>query len=83
MKFTEAKLEEAIMALLGEQGFPHVLGTTITRAGSNGAPAPLDYSNMSAAGATSLPVVLIKDDLRKFFGKQYASQGISERSLCQ
>jgi len=31
MKFTEAKLEDAIIALLGEQGFPHFSGTTITR----------------------------------------------------
>ncbi|MFT6793409.1 MAG: type I restriction enzyme R subunit [Rubritalea sp.] len=32
MKFTEAKLEQAIIALLAEQGFPHVSGTTLTRA---------------------------------------------------
>jgi len=31
MKFTEAKLEAAIISLLGEQGFPHISGTTITR----------------------------------------------------
>ena len=31
MKFTEAKLEEAIISLLGEQGFPHVTGDTLTR----------------------------------------------------
>ena len=31
MKFTEAQLEEAIIELLGEQGFPHVLGEDIAR----------------------------------------------------
>ena len=31
MKFTEAQLEEAIIELLGEQGYPHVLGENITR----------------------------------------------------
>ena len=31
MKFTEAKLEEAIIELLGEEGYPHVLGDTIDR----------------------------------------------------
>lgn len=31
MKFTEAQLEQAIIELLGEQGYPHVLGETIQR----------------------------------------------------
>lgn len=31
MKFTEAQLEEAIIQLLGEQGYPHVLGENISR----------------------------------------------------
>jgi len=31
MKFTESKLEEAIITLLGEQGYPHVSGKTIER----------------------------------------------------
>ena len=31
MKFTEAQLEEAIIELLGEQGYPHILGETIQR----------------------------------------------------
>ena len=53
MKFTEAKLEQAIITLLGKQGFPHVSGTTLS--GSNGAPAPLNDLNRNAAGATSLP----------------------------
>ena len=30
-KFTEAKLEEAIIELLGKEGYPHVLGETISR----------------------------------------------------
>jgi len=32
MKFTEAKLEEAIISLLGAEGFPHVCGESIQRA---------------------------------------------------
>lgn len=31
MKFTEAQLEQAIIELLGEEGYPHVLGETIQR----------------------------------------------------
>ncbi len=31
MKFTEAKLEQAIIHLLGNEGYPHVLGETISR----------------------------------------------------
>ena len=31
MKFTEARLETAIIELLGKQGYPHVLGETISR----------------------------------------------------
>ena len=31
MKFTEAQLEEAIIELLGEQGYPHLLGEAIRR----------------------------------------------------
>ena len=32
MKFTEAKLEEAFIELLGNENFPHYLGSTISRA---------------------------------------------------
>ena len=31
MKFSEAQLEAAIIELLGEEGYPHVLGETIAR----------------------------------------------------
>lgn len=31
MKFTEAKLEEAFIELLGNEGYPHFLGNTISR----------------------------------------------------
>lgn len=31
MKFTEEKLERAFTELLGQEGFPHHLGITITR----------------------------------------------------
>ena len=32
MKFTEAKLEQAFIELLGIEGFPHLLGNSISRA---------------------------------------------------
>jgi len=31
MKFTEAKLEQAFIELLGNEDFPHFLGSTIAR----------------------------------------------------
>ena len=31
MKFTEAQLEQAIISLLGEQGYPYVAGSSIVR----------------------------------------------------
>ena len=31
MKFTEQKLEKAFTELLGQEGYPHHLGITITR----------------------------------------------------
>ncbi|ATD04931.1 restriction endonuclease subunit R [Pseudoalteromonas tetraodonis GFC] len=34
MKFTEAKLEQAVVELLGEQGYPHLLGGELTRSNS-------------------------------------------------
>jgi type I restriction enzyme R subunit len=66
MKFTEAQLENAIIQLLGEQGYPHVLGDTL----SNGAEG--------SRGATE---VLIKNDLRSYLNKQYANDGITENEI--
>ena len=31
MKLTEAQLEQAVVELLGEQGYPHLLGGQLTR----------------------------------------------------
>ena len=31
MKFTEEKLEQAFVELLGDEGYPHCLGSTISR----------------------------------------------------
>ena len=31
MKFTEAQLEQAIISLLGEQGYPYVSGSSMVR----------------------------------------------------
>ncbi|KPW01824.1 type I restriction endonuclease subunit R [Pseudoalteromonas sp. P1-11] len=35
MKFTEAKLEQAVVELLGEQGYPHLLGGELTHSNSD------------------------------------------------
>ena len=35
MKFTEAKLEQAVVELLAEQGYPHLLGGELTRNNSD------------------------------------------------
>lgn len=35
MKFTEAKLEQAVVELLGEQGYPHLLGGELSRNNSD------------------------------------------------
>ncbi|MEL0630097.1 HsdR family type I site-specific deoxyribonuclease [Psychromonas aquatilis] len=62
MKFTEAKLEEAIIELLGEQGYPH----------SKGGEHPLLVDGVRAQSE-----VLIKADLRAFLAKRYESAGIT------
>ncbi|MAA63738.1 MAG: type I restriction endonuclease [Alteromonadaceae bacterium] len=59
-KFTEDKLEQAIIALLGEQGFAHTPGPSISR-------APDD--------------VLIRDDLRAFLARRYASDAITDSEI--
>lgn len=65
MKFTEQKLETAIVELLGEQGYPHVLGEAI------------ELSACDAQAGRQPQDVLIKDDLRTFLSKQYADDGIT------
>ena len=35
MKFTEAKLEHAVVELLAEQGYPHLLGGELNRNNSD------------------------------------------------
>jgi type I restriction enzyme R subunit len=67
MKFTEAQLENAIIQLLGEQGYPHVLGDELS--GQN---------NQGSRGKTE---VLIKDDLRAFLTLQYADEGITTNEI--
>lgn len=65
-KFTEAQLESAIIQLLGEQGYPHVLGG--------------DLCN-EAGGARSATDVLITADLRAFLTQQYAREGITDNEI--
>jgi len=69
MKFTEQKLETAIIELLGEQGYPHVLGEAI------------DLSACDAQAGRQPQDVLIKDDLRTFLSKQYAEDGITRGEI--
>jgi len=66
MKFTEAKLEEAIIELLGEQGYPH----------SKGGEHPLLVDGVRAQSE-----VLIKADLRVFLAKRYQSAGITNGEI--
>lgn len=60
MKFTEEKLELAIIALLQEQGYSYVAGGEIAR---------------------SVADVLIKDDLRRFLARRYASDNITSNEI--
>lgn len=66
MKFTEAKLEEAIIELLGEQGYPH----------SKGGEHPLLID-----GVRTQSEVLIKADLQAFLAKRYQSAGITDGEI--
>jgi type I restriction enzyme R subunit len=67
MKFTEAQLENAIIQLLSEQGYPHVLGDEL-----------FSQNNQGYRGKTE---VLIKDDLRSFLALQYAAEGITANEI--
>lgn len=66
MKFTEAKLEEAIVELLGEQGYPH----------AKGGEHPLLVDGVRAQSE-----VLIKADLKAFLVKRYQSSGITDGEI--
>lgn len=67
MKFTEAQLENAIIQLLGEQGYPHSLG---------------DQLSTGAEGSALVAgEVLIKADLRAYLNKQYSEQGITDGEI--
>ena len=65
MKFTEAKLEEAIIELMEAEGYPHVPASQLPSTSGRGAGSEGDNS------------VIIKDDLRAFLSKQYAKDGIT------
>ena len=66
MKFTEAKLEQAIIELLGKQGYPHLNGAE---------------HSLLADGSRSKSEVLIKDDLRDFLAARYQGAGITESEI--
>lgn len=66
--FTEAKLEQAIIELLGQHTnnagqtcYPHYLGITIPRKNNS--------------------EVLIVDDLRQYLAKQYQADGITDGEI--
>lgn len=65
-KFVEDQLEKAIIQMLGEQGYPHVLGEDLALTKDKG---------------LATQEVLIKDDLRKYLNKQYGEQGITEGEI--
>ena len=69
MSFTEAKLEQAIIELLGEQGFPHLSGKH------------LGVNTQSPWQRSSNAEVLIKEDLRTYLGKRYASEQITASEI--
>ncbi len=60
MKFTEAQLESAIIELLDQEGYPHVLGEAVERQSNE---------------------VLIKEDLKVYFNKQYAKDKITPNEI--
>lgn len=59
--FTEAQLETAIVQMLADKGYEHVLGETIVN--------------------REITDVLIKDDLRDYLHKQYATDGITDEEV--
>ncbi|MPY24524.1 type I restriction endonuclease subunit R [Shewanella sp. YLB-07] len=66
LTFTEAKLEEAIIELLGEQGYPHFVGSDLFSQGSE---------------RSDKEQVLILDDLRSYLTKQYQGDDITESEI--
>lgn len=51
MKFTEAQLDNAIIQLLGQQGYPHVLGEALSNNTSGPGAVPRLLSQMICAFA--------------------------------
>lgn len=66
LTFTEAKLEQAIIELLGEQGYPHFIGSDLGARGE---------------GKDDKTQVLILDDLRAFLAKQYLADDITGNEI--
>ena len=66
LTFTEAKLEQAIIELLGEQGYPHFLGSDLGARGE---------------GKDDKTQVLIFDDLRAFLAQQYQADDITVQEI--
>ncbi|MBD1565523.1 type I restriction endonuclease subunit R [Vibrio sp. S12_S33] len=66
LTFTEAKLEQAIIELLGEQGYPHFIGSDLGARGE---------------GKDDKTQVLILDDLRAFLAQQYQADDITDNEI--
>jgi len=65
-KFTEAKLEQAFIELLENEGFPHFLGNTISRTDD---PACADTADRE---------VLIEEDLKNYLLNRYKKEQLTE-----
>ena len=66
-KFTEAVLEDAIIKLLGQQGYPHVQGQALEHNSDGTSRAPTE--------------VLIVDDLKAFLRRRYQAENITENEI--
>ncbi len=66
MKFTEAKLESAIIALLETQGYPHVAGQQLVRGDK---------------GQVNKEQVLLEDDLRAYLTQRYQAEQLTQSEV--
>lgn len=76
MKFTEEKLEQAFIELLGQQEMTYLPGAELRQASGASVQEPsVPY------GVVADEEVLIKEDLRQFLSSQYASEGITSSEI--
>ena len=68
-KFTEEKLEQVFIELLGQEGIPHFLGSSITR------------NDDSACAGTADREVLIEEDLKSFLLNKYKKENLTNAEI--